>query len=248
MKKSNRCLSIVLLILMLGTLFPTAIFANSAEPPGITVIVSNPPDDLSLSIRFSDDTQTDAVLLVKEQKAWEAYYKFFYGMSPSRNNDFEGAVLIVRSSEKNFHCTLPASTFGKYNNLLTLDLKNESVKVGQTAFRVSLLVFMRVVLTLFIEGLIFLFFCYRKKASWISFLIINLITQGGLNALFTGPNLGTYWMFGFIFSEIVIIVAEAIAFASTVKEFKKSKAILYTVFANLFSMIAGGLIISYLPV
>lgn len=248
MSKADNYIVLVILILVLSIAYPAGVFANSAEPPGFTVIVSNPPADLSLAIRLSDDQELDPILLSKERKGWEAHYRFFYHMSPLRNKNLEGAILVVQSSEKSFQCLVPASTFKMYNNLLTLDLEKESLKTGQSPLRVPLLVFMRVTLTLIIEGLIFLLFGYRKKASWIAFLIINLITQGGLNALLTGPNLAPYWVIGFIFGEIIILVTEAIAFASLVKEYKKGKAVLYTILANTASLIAGGFLISYLPV
>lgn len=248
MKSLNYRLAAIILVLVLSIVYPAVVFANSAEPPGFTVIVPNPPHDLSLAIHLSDYQETEPILLSKERKGWEAYYRFFYHMSPLRNKNLEGAVLMVQSSDKSFQCLLPASTFKMYNNLLTLDLEKESLKTGQSPLRIPLLVSMRVVLTLIIEGFIFLLFGYRKKASWIAFLIINLITQGGLNALLTGPNLGSYWMIGFLFGEIIILITETIAFASLVKEHKKGKAVLYTILANITSLIVGGLLISHLPV
>lgn len=245
---TNKHLILVILIIALSIAYPAGVFANSAEPPGLTVIVSNPPADLSLFIRFSDTQEAAPVLLSKERKGWEAHYRFFYHMIPLRNKNLEGAVLMVQSSEKSFQCALPTSTFKMYNNLLTLDFEQESLKIGQSPLRVPLLVSMRVVLTLIIEGMIFLLFGYRKKASWIAFLIINLITQGGLNALLTGPNLSPYWMIGFILGEIIVLITETIAFASLVKEFRKGKAVLYSISANTASLIAGGYLISYLPV
>ena len=94
------------------------------------------------------------------------------------------------SPEKSFECLLPASTFDMYNNLLTLDFQQESIKIGQFPLRVPLLVSMRVILTLIIEGSVFFICCVERKE--LGCLAINLITQGGLNALLTGPNLGPY--------------------------------------------------------
>ena len=177
MKNFNHYIVFIVLITLLIVLFPVDTFANSAEPPGLTVIVSNPPADLSLFIRFSDAQEAAPVLLSKERKGWEAYFRFFYHMSPLKNKNLEGAVLIVQSSEKSFECLLPASTFDMYNNLLTLDFQQDSIKIGQFPLRVPLLVSMRVILTLIIEGSVFFLFGYRKKASWAAFLAINLITQ-----------------------------------------------------------------------
>ncbi|MEG2896333.1 MAG: hypothetical protein RR887_12235 [Niameybacter sp.] len=248
MKDNKRIITIMMMILLISTFAATATYANSAEPPSFTVMVTNPPKDLSLSLQFQGEGEADGILLNKEQKAWEAYYRFFYHMSPDRKRELEGAILIVESQEKRFECVLPAATFNHYNNLLTLDMDTESLSMGQPKFRVSVLVVMRVVLTLLIEGCIFFAFGYRTKQSWLTFLVVNGITQGGLNAMLTGPGIGAYWMFGFVFGELVILALELIAFTYFVKEFKKSRSACYVVVANAMSLILGGLLIAYLPV
>ena len=187
-------------------------------------------------------------MLSKQQKAWESYYRFFYHMSPLGNDNLDGAVLIVKSNEKNFQCPLPAATFNTYNNLLTLDMETENLTIGQSPLRAPLLVAMRIILTLVIEGVIFFLFGYRKKTSWIAFFAINMVTQGALNAMLTGPSLGSYWIIGFAFGEIVVLAVELMAFIFFVKEFRKRRVAVYTVVANVASLIIGGLLIAYLPV
>lgn len=248
MKKRNRIIVLSITIMLLSILFIPAAYANSAEPPGFTVIVSNPPEDLSLYLQLPDKSQTKAIVLSKEQKAWETYYRFFYHMSPLGNDNLDGAMLIVQSREKNFECLLPAATFNTYNNLLTLNIKTESLRIGQSPLRVPVLVAMRVALTLFIEGVVFFLFGYREKPSWLVFFTINIITQSGLNAMLTGPGIGSYWIIGFIFGEIIVLAVEMAAFIGLVKEFTKSRAALYTVVANVASLILGGLLITYFPV
>lgn len=179
------------------------VYANSAEPPGLTVVVYLPPDDLTIAVRFADGSITDAVQLQKEQKAWEVYYRFFYdGMSSKLSLD--GSTLIVSSSKKSFEISLSTETFGLYNNLITLDFKNESISNGQTPFRSFLLISIRVILTLAIEGLILFMFKYRKKSSWAIFIIVNLLTQTGLNIILSGVNLSSYWIYGLVFLEVII--------------------------------------------
>jgi len=237
-----------MIIILLGISFPTIIYSNSAEPPSFTIIASNPPEDLSLSLILSDESQIEGIKLDKETKAWETYYRFFYHMIPSGRDKLEDAELVVESSEQNFKISLPTETFKTYNNLLTLDLDAESLIIGQSPLRVPILVTMRVVLTLLIEGIVFYLFGFREKRSWLIFLVINLITQGGLNAMITGPGIGSYWIIGFIFGEIIILIVEMIAFISLLKEHKKSRRAIYTITANLASLILGGILISYLPV
>ncbi len=246
--KYHRLIVFLITIVLLSISFPTAASANAAEPPSFIVIAANPPEDLSLSLRLPDQSQTEAIVLNKEQKAWETYYRFFYHMSPFSFNNLDDAVLIVQSSNQNFQCPLPATTFNTYNNFLTLDLKTESITGGQPPLRVPFLVAMRVALTLLIEGAVFFLFGYREKRSWLVFFAINIITQSGLNAMFTSPVTGSYWMITFIFGEIMVITVELLAFIGLVKEFKKSRVVLYTITANLASLILGGLLITYLPV
>ncbi len=245
---SIRRFSAFILVSLFVVMFSLTAYGNAAEPPGLTVIVSSPPEDLTLSIRFADGSSTDAVELQKEKKAWETYYRFFYGMVVSTRPTLKDATLVVQSKEKSFECALPEVAFSQYNNLITLDFDHESVTAGQPQFRIILLVAMRVIFTLLIEGLVFFAFSYRKKASWIVFLIVNLITQGALNMALSGPNFGSYWIIGYIFFEIIIFITEMLVFAFILKEHRKSRGIVYALAANYASLIIGGVMISYLPV
>lgn len=248
MKKYSCTSTALVLIVLLYILFPAIAYPNAAEPPSFTVIVSNPPEDLSLFLLLPNAGQTNAVKLIKEKKAWETYYRFFYHMSPSAGDKIENAVSIVGSSNQNFQVPLPVETFNRYNNLLTLDMVSKGLIIGQSAQRVPILVVLRVVSTLLIEGIVFFLFGYREKKSWLIFFGINILTQGGLNAMITGSGIGPYWMFGFIFGEVLILIVEIIAFISLVKELKKGRTVLFTVTANIVSLALGGLLIAYLPV
>ncbi len=248
MKRYRGMLTILIVIILLSISFPTVIYANSAEPPCFTVIVSNPPEDLSLYLLLPDKTQAEPIVLNKEQKAWETYYRFFYHMPPIREAKLDDAVLVVKSKDHSFQYPLPADAFKKYNNLLTLDLKAERLTMGQSPLRVPLLVALRVVLTLLIEGLIFFFFGYREIQNWAALLTINILTQTGLNAMITGPGISSYWVFGFIFLEILVLIVEMIALISFVREHKRSRTVLYVITANLASLFLGGFLIAYLPV
>lgn len=245
MKK--RCFILIAAIL-LCMLFPASVSANSAEPPGFTVIVLNPPPGLSLSVQFPDGTQTTPVDLLKEEKGWEAYYRFFYYSGAGGPVPLDGVVLTVEYEGGSFQCEMPAGSFELYNNLLTLDISAQTIVNGQPAWRVPALVGLRLLLTLLLEGLVFFFFGYRKRRSWLIFAGVNLVTQGLLNVLLTGPQFGAYWLFGYLFGEIFIFAAEMIAFAFFLQEFSKKRAVLVAFAANSASLIIGGLLISYLPI
>ena len=248
MKGYNPILVLFITAVLLCISLPTAVYANAAEPPSLTVIVSNPPDDLSLSLQLADMSQSEAIVLPKERKAWETYYRFFNHLSPSGNDSLDGATLIVRSGDQSFECALPAGSFDRYNNLLSLDLQTESLTIGQSPLRVPSLAAMRVALTLLIESAVFFLFGYRKRRSWLAFLAVNIVTQGGLNAMLTGPGISPYWMLGYIFGEIVVVAVEVVALTCIIREFKRSRTALCIVAANVASLVLGGLLITYLPV
>ena len=153
-------------------------------------------------------------------------------MSPRGDDGLDGAILVVQNGEHRFECPLPTDAFRTYNNVLTLNIETQSLTVGQAPLRVPLLVALRILLTLLIEGVVFYLFGYRQIRSWIFFFSINIITQGGLNVMLTGPGIGSYWVFGFIFAEIIIFTIESIAFPCFVKEFKKSRSVLYAIVSN----------------
>ncbi|MBQ7091933.1 MAG: hypothetical protein IJN83_04690, partial [Clostridia bacterium] len=64
MKKRLFALCIMLLML---SVYGFAL-ANAAEPPGLTVIVNNPPEGLKLSLQLNNE---DTAPLVAEHRFWE---------------------------------------------------------------------------------------------------------------------------------------------------------------------------------
>jgi hypothetical protein len=105
-------------------------------------------------------------------------------------------------------------------------------------------------LTLIIEGIVFFLFGYRRKRSWLVFIIVNLVTQGILNIWLAGnySPLNNYLIFSLIGGEIVVFIVEIIAFLILVKEHGRLRTASFVVLANLLSLIAGGYLITVLPV
>jgi hypothetical protein len=241
MRKLTICfLSVIFIVQIL--IF--TVHANAAEPPGLTVIVQSPPDDLVISIRFTGET----IQLQEQRRIGETYYRFFYDGRSSRLS-FDDSMLVVSSSEKSFETMLPAEIFGLYNNLITLDFETENITIGRTLFRSVLLISMRVLLTLIVEGLIFLLFRYRKKLSWAVFIVVNLITQGALNIMLSGPDLLlSYWLISLVFAEIIIFIFEASVYVRMFKEHTKKRALCYALTANYASFALGWVFLSYLPI
>lgn len=101
-------------------------------------------------------------------------------------------------------------------------------------------------LTLLVEGLVFILFRFSIKKNWLPFLLINIFTQIILTA---GITLGMLMagLFGafiiYLLAEIVIFIIEAILFAVILKEHSIGRRIAFVVTANFLSFLTGILII-----
>lgn len=241
--KPKRLAALLLIAFTLLSLQSVAL-ANAAEPPSFIIIVSNPPDGLELSIP-SGAPGTEPYVLQKTVKGWESHYRYFYGGDPDSGSRKD--ELTVKYGDTQF--TIPfAPAKGRYGALYTLDVAGRTIAEGEKPLRTPLLIAMRVLLTLAIEGLVFYLFGYREKRSWRVFFIANLVTQTGLNLLFHGISLGYMWAIVFYPLEMLIAAIEAKVYCGFITEKSKKMSILCAVVANLLSMLCGGYIISHLPI
>ena len=156
-------------------------------------------------------------------------------------------LLEVSANGETYTLEIP-DNIRQYNTIFQLDLSDGTMKEAVLAGRNALLVAMRVSITLVTEGLVLWLFGYRTKRTWIVFLAVNLVTQTLLNLSITGviPPDG-YWWFALIFGEILIFLAETIAFALLFREKRKTVAALAALCANSVSLAAGIWILSNLP-
>ena len=210
--------------------------ANSAEPPSILIIVPNAPDELEISMGNIKAGRTN--------KAFESYYTFYRTDIKSTNN-----TLRFTTSSRSFEITINVP-LASYNNIFTLDLDNQTLAPGKSLSRSIILPSLRIILTLVIEGIVFFLFGYRKKKSWLIFIIVNLLTQGILNILLAGnySPLNNYLIFSLIAGEIVVFIVEIIAFLILINEHGRLRTASFVILANLSSLIAGGYLITVLPV
>jgi len=210
-------------------------YANSGPPPSILIIVRSAPGDLEMSIGSIKGRRTD--------RAFESYYVFYSGDLRSEGD----YTLNVSTGRGSFEIAL-GTPLQSYNNIFTLDLGSRSVTAGESASWSLTLLSIRIVMTLIAEGTIFFLFDYRKRISWIIFLVVNLLTQGVLYlALDRYPPLFAYIVFSLIFGEILVFLVETIAFMTLIDEHSRLRTFLYVVVANLFSLAAGYVLITTLP-
>ena len=240
MSKGNKIFVIVFLAILIALSVPSINYGNSAEPPSILIIVPNAPDDLEISIghgeNFTKASKTDKVI--------ETYYTF-YSREIKRVPEY---TFNISTEDINYEISLDTPP-QSYNNIYTLDLHTQTLTQGKSLSRSILLVSLRIILTLIIEGFVLWKFSFREKRSWIAFFVINLITQGSLNLWINGfsPLMG-YLILALIFAEVIIIVVEALLFSIFIKEHPKSMTISYVILANILSLIVGGYIITMIPI
>ena len=240
MKKISVVLANIIIILLFLFSFELPCYANSAEPPSIMIIVPNAPGDLEISMKFGDSIFKAR----KTDKVIEKHYTFYSSEMRKTNN----YILIVSTNSESFEINLN-KPIEKYNNIYTLNLVTHSISDGKLFLRSVILVSTRLILTLAIEAIIFWMFGFRDRKSWAAFFIINLITQGTLNIWinsFTPRE--SYIIFSLIFGEIFVFIAEIIAFSKYCKEYTRLRKVLYVLTANFISLIAGGYIITILPI
>ena len=232
------------LILVLLIILPSISQANAAEPPRITIVGTNLPKDLKISaVLVYEDGDTKEGEFQRSNKLWEDYFRLYsLGYFPK---DIVEEYLVIETRGKTQKIEYPDS-YKLYNQLYYLNLEDMTLSQETYMIRTYLLIALRVILTLIIEGVVLFAFGFREKRTYIAFLIVNILTQGILNYSFSGPNLSYIWWIMFLFLEFSVILIEILAFRTLIKE--EGRVINFTIVANILSLIVGGLMISALPI
>ena len=240
----------VILLAVALLLAPATAYANSAQPPSIVIIVQDPPQDLTITLKGDWDEQG-----VFAQRSWEGYYAFYHGSRYDELFEFEVtlngetsiAVLDREGASKD--------EYGNYSDYYYLDLATLQFSPEEdNPLRTFAAVAFRVILTLVLEGIVFWLFGFRKKSSWIAFLSINIVTQICLNVWLVGITtpFTSYPLFTLIVGEFFVFMAEMIAFTLIVQEkpgvSRGLRLLCYAFVANLVSLVAGGTLFTLLPV
>lgn len=126
---------------------------------------------------------------------------------------------------------------------VTVDLASGEVTVPSTAKSYALQFLSMLLPTLLIEGVLLLAFGYRSKRSWLVFLAVNLVTQGGFAAYLavTVLNHGVsgWSLIFFIPIEVVILIVEWVLYYKLLTEKGKERASAYAIAANVCSAVLG---------
>lgn len=253
--KGFRGTVFALLALILTVAFAPLVSANGAEPPLLTVICLDAPDDLKLTMLYTQNGEEQTEELERFSAPWGTYfdsYEYSYYDLIDNDETFSGFTFLAESSEKSFTAVL--GFMPEDYDVFTLHYEKETLMYGEEPFSIGrkwLLVALRVSVTFLTEGLVFLAFGYRKRRSWLIFAITNLITQIALNAFIITTltsRLDDYSMLLYLLCEPIIFVTEMVVFAVGLKEHKLWRGAVCAFTANFVSLFAGGLLIVLLPV
>ena len=249
MNVRNSILLLLLCTLFLSVICPDTALANSTEPPGFVILVNEAPEDLTIVMTDGAENIREPIVLQSKRKNWETYYRFYYSMVPGEI-DLQQVVLHITTGGETYTLELPTEITQRYDNLLTLNWKTQTLIVGQPVWRLPLLIGARLVLTLVIEGAVFWLFGYREKKSWIVFLGINLLTQAGLNISLSSsvPGEYGYWQFALVIVEMLVLIIEIVAYRLFLWEDKKSKGTWFAIVGNMVSWGLGALLMTIMPI
>ena len=150
-------------------------------------------------------------------------------------------ILVTKSGESWVSGVLHRATL---QSSATVDWAARIANAPSPAMAYALQFLCTLLPTLLIEGLLLFAFGYRSKRSWLVFLLVNLVTQGGfavylaVSVLQNGANA---WMtiFFYLPIEIVITLVELLLYRRLLTEKSKARAAVYAITANVCSAAFG---------
>lgn len=241
--------------------------ANAEAGPDFTVLITNAPEDLEVSLVTPDGVRVEMRPL---RRGWESCFRLYYNylyeaMYPEARYDSEKmktveltasrSMLHAVSASENLDFTLPIPDANQmhYNHLAVMELDRENNTASMSipsymVWRNVLLVVLRMTVTLITEGVIFLLMSYRTRRSWMVFLAVNLVTQIFLNVTITGNYLASgYWEIGFFVLEALIFITEAVVYAVLLREHPRLRGVVTALLANVVSLACGWVLLTNLP-
>ena len=162
-------------------------------------------------------------LLGRELRPGVRSHYFFYTGIPT---DYQ--ILVVTESGETW--LSPPCARRALQSSVTVDWEARAVTVPSVA-RSYLLQFLCTLLpTLLLEGIVLLFFGYRQRRSFLTFLWVNLLTQGAMSLylavrLTTGGFSG-WILFAYVPMELAILLAELLLYRRFLPEKGKTEATL----------------------
>ena len=149
-------------------------------------------------------------------------------------------ILVTKSGESWVSGVLHRATL---QSSATVDWAARTAKTPSPAMAYALQFLCTLLPTLLIEGLLLFAFGYRSKRSWLVFLLVNLVTQGGF-AVYLAVTVLNHGVSGwslifYIPIEVIITLVELLLYRRLLTEKNKVRAAVYAIAANLCSAVLG---------
>lgn len=255
--RKRKAFRTALLAAILLCLLPVGAAANGAMGPDITIIVLGGPEDLTIDIVKTDGINEGRIHLEGAvQIGFERRYRVDYLREWTAHPEEEllqnatKTTLEVRGTGLSWDIPTDGIEYKGYSHLITLDVKNREVIPGQPPWRQPLLIGIRVVFTLLVEGIAFYWFGYREKRSWAVFILTNVLTQTGLSFLMAQAEFGIYLLSLLVYfvAEPLVFIVEALAYAVLLREKSWKRGTACALSANAASLFLGLLLYAFVPI
>lgn len=149
-------------------------------------------------------------------------------------------ILVTKSGESWVSGVLHRATL---QSSATVDWAARIANAPSPAMAYALQFLCTLLPTLLIEGLLLFAFGYRSKRSWLVFLLVNLVTQGGF-AVYLAVTVLNHGVSGwslifYIPIEVIITLVELLLYRRLLTEKNKARAAVCAIAANLCSAVLG---------
>ena len=149
-------------------------------------------------------------------------------------------ILVTKSGESWVSGVLHRATL---QSSATVDWAARTANAPSPAMAYALQFLCTLLPPLLIEGLLLFAFGYRSKRSWLVFLLVNLVTQGGF-AVYLAVTVLNHGVSGwslifYIPIEVIITLVELLLYRRLLTEKNKARAAVYAIAANLCSAVFG---------
>lgn len=273
MIEMKRFLSLTCALLLCLCLLPTAVRADMGPKPQLTIYVEHPPEEpyyLDLLIpegeggsydNLSGGSYNPAILSHLHDWEGEGWYPAFAGgtkaplfgdIIPEEDNVFRFTYFglpetfrIAAATAEGGQATAEAFTRTAFYTNLTYDFASNTLSRATPGWLAWLIQFLSTLVpTLLVEGLLLLLFGFSLRKNWVSFLLVNLVTQAALH-LVVGAGFVTlassfaFYLVIMVPAEAVIFVLEALAYSALLKGGSRRRKVLYALAANAASMALG---------
>lgn len=273
MIEMKRFLSLACTLLLCLCFLPTAVRADVGPKPQLTIYVEHPPEEpyyLDLLIPEGEGGSYDnlsggiydpAILSHLHDWEGEGWYPAFAGgtkaplfgdIIPEEGNVFRFTYFglpetfrIAAATAEGGQATAEAFTRTAFYTNLTYDFASNTLSRATPGWLAWLIQFLSTLVpTLLVEGLLLLLFGFSLRKNWVSFLLVNLVTQAALH-LVVGAGFVTlassfaFYLVIMVPAEAVIFVLEALAYSALLKGGSRRRKVLYALAANAASMALG---------